>query len=334
MFKRQIDVVLIKANGEATVVVNHKDYPNTFMCSGTFERFSGTESDKAVITIYNLPAIIRGEIALREYVGICVKYSYADETNWPSDLFVGQIVRQFNKSADEVTDATVIIALDTGNFSSFGFFKNSYTNDTNLYQIIDDLLREAKDNGQLDSYEISEKLKEYKTQVSKSYYGASENILQEITKENSLMYTKTKNSVSINTIEDVLDTNKTVTVFAAFDENTGRIESRSGLIGFPELTDSGITINCLVNTNIGINSLVQIDNGIININKSQSTISNTEFGANIDPDGLYIVTKIDGTFSNDGRENSMTLQCYSRKAVYDLFCPGLIEEIFGEVDGQ
>lgn len=318
MFIRLVDVVLIKPSGESLVIVDSKEYPNTFMCSGNFNRYSGTESDKLTISIYNLPANIRGDISLGYYSTIYVKYGYKDEQEMPSELFVGNIVRRFNKRVDEVTTETRIVALDTGAFAATSFFSASYADDANLYAIAEDILRQAKEEGTIDSYDVSSKLKEYNTYATKCYYGASQDALIDVSTEGNLVYKRTNNSISILTPDEIINQD-TAVVFSVYDETTGRVESRSGLIGIPELTDSGVQIECLVNPSISVYSLIKINNSILTVNKSENTYSDSDFGATFDPDGLYVVTSISGNFSNDSQNNSMSLTCLSRNVFYSQY---------------
>jgi hypothetical protein len=317
MYGRQLDVAFVKENGEALVVVNHLNFPNTYQCRGTFERFSGTECDKLTLYIYNLSAAIRGDLALGGYTTIVVRWGYADEGEILGDLFLGNIQRLIYQKVDEVTTQVVIYVYDTGEFKATSFFSGTYANGINFYQIAEEIGRQGKEEGNIETIQLSEKLKDYAVYGSKSMFGPSDEMLNEVAEESGLVYQKANNSLLILSPDEIVNQSE-ITVFSVYDEETGRVESRSGMIGIPKLTDTGLELECLINTKIMVYSLIQINNSVVSI-EQEGAIPTAEYGAALDPDGIYVVTQISGEFNNTGDEAKMNISAVARSVFVDMY---------------
>lgn len=317
MFKRQIDVVLVKSNGEGLVLVDHTKHPNTYICEGSFNRYCSTECDKLELSIFNLPAATRGEIALGKYSWLVVRHGYADEGDVLGDLFVGNIQRLVYKKRDEVTNEVKLWVYDTGQFKATNFFSNTYANGVNYYQMALEIGNQGKESGDIQAIQLSEKLKEYAVYSSKTLFGSGDDCLQEIAEDTGLIYKKSNNSLLILTPQEIVEQTDAI-IFAVFDENTAKVESRSGLINIPQLTDTGLEIDCLVNSRINIYKLLKIDNSIVSI-EQDGAIPNVQYGAMLDPDGIYVITSISGKFSNDGSPNSMHITAVSRSVFVNMY---------------
>lgn len=315
MFGRQIDVVFIKPSGEALVVVDHNKHPNTYRCQGSFERYDSTECDKLELSVFNLPAAVRGELALGRYEQIIVRYGYADENNL-GELFIGNIQRMITKKPDEVSLETKIWVYDTGQFKATTFFSATYANGVNYYQIAQELCKRAKEESNIQAVQLSEKLKDYAVYCSKSFYNSSDVCMQEIAQDTGLVYKKSNNSLLLLTPEEIINQTEAI-VFSVYDAGTGKVESRSGMIGIPQLTDTGLELDCLINTRLRVFSLLQIDNSSVSI-EQEGAIPSAEYGAMLDPDGLYVITSMSGTFSNDGQSNSIHITALARSLYLDM----------------
>jgi len=317
MFGRQSDVIFIKENGEALVVVDHTKHPNTFIYTANFNRYSGTECDKLTVSIFNLPAAIRGQIALGKYSTLIIRHGYKDEGDTLGDLFIGNIQRMIYKKYDEVTGELKLWVYDTGNFNSSSFFSGSYSRGVNYYAIAEEIGKQAKEEGTVDSIQLSERLKEYAVYNSKSFYGSSDDALQEIANDTGMVYKKTSNSLLILTPEEI--TQQTTAIeFSVYNEQSGKIESTSGLIGIPQLTDTGLEIDCLINSRLQIYHLLKIHNSIISV-EQEGAISNAEYGAILDPDGVYVITAINGNVSNDSAQNKMHITAIAKSVFIDMY---------------
>lgn len=312
MFGRQIDVVFVKNDGTALVLVDHNNHPNTYICEGTFTYYeSPTVTDSCTLSIYNLSSATRGLIALGGYGTVIIRYGYKDE-NTLGEIFVGNIQRIIHTNQDAVTNTTKFYLLDTGDFKNYAFFSGSYADGVNYYQIAQDI---AKSDSSV-SLQLSEKLKQFAVSGGQTYFGSADSALQQMAEDTGFVYTRSRNILSITTPEEIVNQSD-VFVFSQYNIQSGKIESNSGMIGFPELTDDGLYINCLVNSKIQIHSLIKIDNSIVSI-EQEGAVPSTQYGATLDPDGLYVVVNITGNFSNNGSQNRMRIKTYSRTVFLNM----------------
>lgn len=310
MWKRLIDVAVMKPNGESILLVNHKHHPNTFACTGDFERFAEktTQTDTLTISLFNLPAATRGIIALGGYSNIVVNFGYQDELRSLRTLFKGQIRRITNSRPDAITHETKLFVYDTGEFQQFGFFEGSYASDVNYYSIFEDALKNTS-NGP-ENYYLAEALKNRKTISPFSLYGSTDAILQEATETLGFVYKKDDNGIKILDPESIYNETK-VLELTRFNNITNRFESASGLIGIPKLTDSGLEFETLLLPELRTYDMVHIDNSIVSV-EADGFEPNYELGANLDANGLYVVTSIKGKFSNTTGDCKLTVTALSR----------------------
>ena len=92
-----------------------------------------------------------------------------------------------------------------------------------------------------------------------------------------------------------------------------KLTSLTGMIGFPEQTFGGIHIRCLLNSNLKINSLVQIDEASLQALKFpldlQGSVNAKAFAPQTQNDGLYKVIYAEHTGDNRGQEWYTDLIC-------------------------
>lgn len=316
MFGKLCDVILSKSSGESLVLVNHKSYPNTFRCSGSIQRYQDEETDTLVLNIYNLPASVRGQIALENYSLVTVLWGYSDDgEDVLSELFMGNIIRMVFEKEDAVSNTVKLWVYDTGNFTSSSFFSGSYINGVNYYQIAQEIL--TKSNYSADSIQLSEKLKEIAVIGNKSFYGSSNSAMASIAKETGMVY-KSSYQQSILLLPSEIVSQDTAIQFSYYDPNTQRVESKSGLVGIPSLSNDGLYLECLVNPKLTVNKLIQIDNSVISV-EQEGAVPQTEYGASLDPDGVYVIVKISCNFNNGGDSNTMQIKAYSRSVYLDSY---------------
>lgn len=316
MFLRNVDVYFSKPSGETLHVVRSSEFPNTYICSGTFTRVEAYSStDNCTLSVYNLSPAIRGAIALDGYNLITIRYSYKDEVNTTQQsenelnnsnvLFKGVMRRMQYTRNDAATTITKFYILDCGTFTAESFMSGSYADGTNLYQIMEDIktLNDRNAWG-LEHVVLSESLKNYQIKGNKYFFGSVDNTLSTIAQENGFVYERSDNGIAITPVEELIDGDE-VTAF----DFTG---PDSGMIGIPELTDDGVFISCLTNNKIKVHSLIKIDNSQVSVNQNIQEYT-AQPGATLDPDGLYVVININGTFANDASECSMKLKTIARQ---------------------
>lgn len=316
MFGKLCDVIISKSDGTSLVLCNHNDQPNTYYCEGHFERYEGTQTDTLTISIYNLPSTVRGQIALEQYSLLTVLWGYKDSgEDTLSELFMGNIQRLIFQRVDATTTITKMWVYDTGQFGTLGFFTGSYANGVNYYQIAQDILTQG--NYSPESIQLSEKLKDYATQGCEAYYGSSNEIMGQIAQQTGMVY-KSSYQQSLLLLPSEIVAQDTAVQFSYYDQTTRRVESKSGLVNIPSLTDDGMYFECLINPRLTVNKLIQIDNSVITIDQ-EGAVSSAQYGASLDPDGIYVVVNISGDFNNGPNNNTMRCKAYSRSIYVDSY---------------
>lgn len=316
MFGKLCDVVISKSDGTSLVLCNHADQPNTYYCEGTIERYEGTQTDSLVISIYNLPSTVRGQIALESYSLITVLWGYKDDgEDQLSELFMGNIQRIIFQKPDAVSTVTKIWAYDTGEFGTLGFFTGSFANGVNYYEIAQTVLTQG--NYSPESVQLSEKLKDYAVQGCEAYYGSSNEIMGEVANECGLVYKSSYQQSLLLTPEEIVNQENAIQ-FSYYDEQTRRVESKSGLVNIPSLSDDGLYFDCLIIPKLTVNKLIQIDNSVITIDQ-EGAVSSAEYGATLDPDGIYVIVNMTVEFNNGPNQNTMRCKAYSRSIYLDTY---------------
>lgn len=95
------------------------------------------------------------------------------------------------------------------------------------------------------------------------------------------------------------------------------LNSRTGLVGLPTQTELGIVARCLINTRIGINSLVKIDQKSIqtmspNLSYGGEAMNSEPYRPSLSPDGIYRVIAIDHLADTHGQPWYCELYCMAR----------------------
>ena len=313
MFLRNVDVYFSKPDGTTLHVVRSSEFPNTYICEGSFTRTEAYSStDSCVLSVYNLSPAIRGTIALGGYNLITICYGYKDDTteyrneeiNSANILFRGTMRRMQYTRNDAATSVTQFYILDCGVFTGESFMSGSFADGVNLYEIMEDIKRRNRDNNWgLEHIILSDTLKDYQLKGNRAYFGPVDDVMTTIAQENGFVYERCNSGIALMSLDEVI--NKTEVEAIDFTDNT------SGIIGIPELTDDGVFINCLTTNKLHIHSLIKIDNYKLSTTQNIQEYS-AQPGATIDPDGLYVVININGTFTNSGNECSMKLKTIAR----------------------
>jgi hypothetical protein len=111
---------------------------------------------------------------------------------------------------------------------------------------------------------------------------------------------------------------------AALPGETIEINSATGMIGFPEQTEDGIQVKCLLNPQIKVGSQVRINNADIQQAELGLSLSSTQSNAflpSIAADGLYRTLVVEHSGDTRGQEWYTDLICI---AVGQAVTPGLL----------
>jgi hypothetical protein len=267
--------VLVGLNGNTALDVSQLRC--TFKIIKTFVQ----QLNYSEITIYNLAAETENSI-IKEGSRVVVEAGYEGEQY--GIIYDGDVIQAIRDKEDGVTYKLTLICLDGDRFYNDGFVSYAITRGQTARAIINQVVSKANVPSQLGN--ISQTLSEAKLTRGKVVFGLAKDYLRQIAKsENATFY-----------IEDNM-----VNIIKATDLPQGQVidlSPASGLIGVPAQSEYGVTIKCLLNPKIKINTLVHVDNSLIREQRREIN----QFLRAIDSDGLYRVIKIAYTGDTRGDE--------------------------------
>lgn len=306
MFQRQLDVSIINNNGEQLYLVDHELRENTLVCNGTINRYSYGKVDQARVTINNLSPAKIGDILSRKYLSggiLRIDFGYEDDALL-STLFIGNIQRGHLQRPDSVSTKFTIYALESGDFVNYGFFSKGYQDGYNVYAIVADI---AKQNN-ITNISIDDELKRYHLKGSTSFCGRADNLLQQLAQQCGYKYTKTNGLISISRYGKI---GSEEIIYFTTTGDDGKVYSASGLIGIPQLTETGLEFDCLINPKLNIGGLVFIDNSIINVAQAVGQFNigeaDIQLGATLSSNGLYRIISFNTRFANNDNESKCSV---------------------------
>jgi hypothetical protein len=259
--------------------------------------------NSAIIKIYNLNPSNQTLIQ-REYTDIILNAGYKDNAQV---IFRGNIKHVF-KYRDKTDFVTEIQAADGDDD-----FRNAQLNvtlaaGTSRKHIIEAAV--GSFNGTIEGYSDVEDFVHIRGMVLS---GNTRDILNDLAKDSGANWSIQDGQLQIVKANSTLP-------------NTAiAINSETGMLDVPEISDKGIEVKCLMNPSIKINSKIQLDNNDIRIRDKKAPLTSaknaeiTKAQSNLvrlDPDGIYKVIRLQHRGGN--RENEW---------VTDLVCIGLNQPI-------
>lgn len=190
-------------------------------------------------------------------------------------IFMGDVVQPVRGKEDGVTYKLTLNSLDSdrqlnvGSFVAFSTAKGMTARD-----IVTNVSSKAKIPMQLGS--ISQGLSEAKLTRGKVFFGKSQDYLRQVSLSNSATF--------------YMDDGK-VNIIKATDYPRNEIVDlapESGLIGTPMQDEYGVTFKCLLNPRLRLNSLVRIDNRLI----QAQTYQFGQIPRSLDAAGIYRIVEL------------------------------------------
>ena len=316
MFGRILSVEVFDRSGESVFLVDpEQDSP--LMCSGTIEYLpSSSGSPRATIQVYNLPATLADSVfssvrtVMDDETGQAVKvdnpkmirvsFGYRDEDEGKlSTIFVGNIVRAFTTRQDATTSVTKIYAYQLSTLFTSSVSTAQFDAGTTVYDVVSGLLENA--TVQDVNCEIPETLKGYVIDSPRSFYGKTLDCLDSIL--GLVDYMVCANPLGLSIVSATPSVSQLdVVVLAAYDDS-GKIVSTSGLIGYPSIDTEGMRFSTLINPKITLYSYVWLPNQVIVDNRDGFPGEvDTQYGAGYDPAGIYRVVKMTTQFDSHAGE--------------------------------
>lgn len=310
MFGRILSIEVFDKYGNATYLVDPTQ-ETKLMCSGTIEYLpSSSGAPRATIQVYNLPATISNVLfALKkqdvdEATGesvwvddpkfIRVGFGYQDEDNGKvHTIFDGTIARAFTTRTDALTTITKIYAYQISNFFNSAVSSAQFDVGTSVYDVVDGLIKNSTVPG-MECY-IPDHLKGVKIDSSVSFYGKTIDCLRSVLTKVEYLVATNPMGLSILPMRSTVS-KLDVVVLGEYGKD-GRLEARSGLIGFPCLDTEGMRFETLINPNITLYSYVFVPNRVIT-DERDGFVPETSYGATYDPSGIYRVVKMTTQFDS------------------------------------
>lgn len=239
------------------------------------------------VTIYNLNVETENKL-INEGDTIYIEAGYEGEQY--GLIFVGDVVQAIRGKEDGTTYKLTLYSLDSdrqlniGAFVAFSTAKGLTSRD-----IVTNVASKAKIPMELGS--ISEGLSEMKSTRGKVFFGKSQDYLRQIALSNSATF--------------YMDDGK-VNIIKATDYPRNEIVDlapESGLIGTPMQSDFGVTFKCLLNPRLKLNSLVRIDNRLIQAQMYQFG----QIPRSLDTAGIYRIVELRHT--GDTRGETYYTEC-------------------------
>lgn len=275
LYGRRCRVIVSSSDGETALDVS--DLRVVFSCVKTAAQL---QPQFSTIVIYNLSPKSENTI-IQEGYRVTLEAGY--EGSQYGLIFDGDVVQAIRNKEDGTTYTLTLVAADSDRWMSYSQSNFSLVRGQNNRSVIEGLASKATIPTQLGS--ISDSLSTSQLTRGKVIFGLTRDYIRQIAKsENAAAYIEGGkiNFVKASDIPDgeILD-----------------LSPDSGLIGVPEQQDYGVTISCLMNPQIKLNSLVHVDNTLVHaqqFDQGQQIYT-------LDQDGIYRVIQI--TYMGDTRGN-------------------------------
>jgi hypothetical protein len=271
LYGRKYQILVTKTDGTALDVSNLR-------CTFHIEKTYHSVANYSEIVIYNMSSQTEGTI-ISEYDRVIVNAGYAGTTanDTPKQygkIFDGNIIQCLRDKEDNNVDYKLTLWCGDGdNFLNSNFIKMTMNAGATHRQIVENIATVA--TVPTDIAKITPDLSTAALPRGKVFFGTPKKYLGEIAAGNNASFWIDNEAIHI---EKLTDTAGTAIV----------VSPTSGLIGTPQMTQEGITIKMLLNANVGLMSMIQLDNS--NIRQMKQQIG--QIPIMLDQDGQYQAYKI------------------------------------------
>lgn len=314
-FGRRLRVTIYSPDSEETTAVvfesNTLNGERGLKIKGVVNTYFAVQPPDATIEIYNLsPLEVAGLISLRmkkvdnqwvaRQLRIKVEAGYTNGNF--GQIFDGEILKPNMVKPDANNTVLQLTCLDGANFMSAGSVLTQTFNDgLNFYSVATQVANGASLDIPL---YVSDKLKEYNVDGSFATKDTAFQTLSEIADETDAIFSYYDGSAYLRTYNDILDLLNL--------ENTAYVlNADTGLIGFPSLSTSELTVQSVLNPLLKPMGLIRLNNNDISINQPEY-LSNRQIGAWLAGDGLYMITQVVHNFDTTTDAFTTECKCLSR----------------------
>lgn len=271
-------------------------------CTFEVHKAVSEEPGYSRIVIYNMAQKTIGKIKSGDTVILEAGYKNGST----GMIFSGTVVQPILRWEDAVTSALTLICQDGDVFLNNAFtIKTLAKGSTPLSQ-----LQEAThtDTGSIDTGIVNNGLDSQGLPRGKVMFGSSADYISQIAKGNDAQCF----------IEDsVLNIVKA----ADYSANTAvELNPKTGLIGFPEQTEDGVSAQCLINPRIKLNTLVYINNTLVSareVDEGETAYTNPS------TNGVYRIVQLTYSGDTDGDDWTISFDAITQASINPV---GLVKD--------
>lgn len=265
LYGRRYRIIVSSSNSEKALDVSQ------LRCTFNVIKIILTQPQFSEVVIYNLSPQTENSI-IREGDRVVLEAGY--EGSQYGVIFDGNVVQCIRNKEDGTTFTLTLVAADGDAWMNYSLSNFSLVKGQNARNVIENCASKATISAELGN--ISSTLSKSQLTRGKVVFGLTRDYLRQLAQsENATLYME---DGKINFIK-------------AEDIPIGEIielSPESGLIGVPTQNDFGVTIRCLLNPRIKIDSMVHVDNSLVRnqrFEQGQAVYS-------LDNDGIYRVVQV------------------------------------------
>ncbi|TRY23684.1 hypothetical protein FOI68_20685 [Brevibacillus sp. LEMMJ03] len=240
----------------------------------------------STVTIYNLSAETENQI-INEGDTIILEAGYEGEQY--GLIFRGDVVQPIRGKEDGVTYKLTLNSIDSDRALNFGFVAFSVSKGQTSRDIVQNVASKARLPMELGF--ISDGLSTAKLTRGKVFFGTAKDYLRQLAHSNAATFYMEDGKVNIIQATDY-PPNEIVD-----------LAPESGLIGTPQQSDYGVSFKCLLNPRLKLNSLVRINNSLI----QAQTYQFGQIPRALDAEGIYRIIELRHT--GDTRGDTWYTEC-------------------------
>lgn len=272
---------------------------------GDIKKYYAIQPPEATIDIYNLSAIEAGNILNMKYKKVGNKYVEQQlrikveagyEYGYFGEIFDGEILKPTMIKPDPNNTQLRLTCLDGANFvAAGGTLTTTFNDGINYYSVAEQI----KNNSNIDfRLELSDTLKDRTVDGSFLVNGTLYDTFQELANEADVTFSFKNQTLTLQTWEEMVNSQQDVFV----------LNSDTGLMGIPALTNDGLTVQSVLNPNYDVLKRIKLNNADISINQPDY-LANRELGAWLSSDGLYFIIELQHQFDTTTGTFCSNLKC-------------------------
>lgn len=272
---------------------------------GDIKKYYAVQPPEATIDIYNLSAVEAANILNMKYKKVGDKYVEQQlrikveagyEYGYFGEIFDGEILKPTMIKPDPNNTQLRLTCLDGANFvAAGGTLTTTFNDGINYYSVAEQI----KNNSDIDfRLELSDTLKDRTVDGSFLVNGTLYDTFQELANEADVTFSFKNQTLTLQTWEEMVNSQQDVFV----------LNSDTGLMGIPALTNDGLTVQSVLNPNYDVLKRIKLNNADISINQPDY-LANRELGAWLSSDGLYFIIELQHQFDTTTGTFCSNLKC-------------------------